>query len=433
MDRAASSGLLGIHQRPADVFVGSPSDGELLQLSELRAATQQVVHESVDPARLQSALTHWELWRAEAPSRVPFLPLCGPTSPGADEAARYNAQTFELFTASCLQRGSLRPGHFGAPIEPDTVAGYVSALRALLSRDGGVQMRSANHDVRLRALRGGVRRARGPRPSRRRRRGLRARQLRAAAANRRFDRTGSWFARRRWAAAVVGHSLLARAGELGRVDGKQFSASRGLTWANVTWHGVGSLHSTHAAVTVHLHNVKDPEGQRPRVPIPIRRHAAGEVAAGTRPAASTSPLCAYDLLHAAWLEDVRLLGEDAARRAPIFRSSARGGVDAALSTSDVRTIVRDIAAAAGEDPDDFGGHSLRIGGASDFRDLFDLSTAGLEEAERVLKKRGRWRSDIAFIYTRASLATALEASARLASVDGGDIEAAFSAWAEPAG
>ena len=43
-----------------------------------------------------------------------------------------------------------------------------------------------------------------------------------------------------------------------------------------------------------------------------------------------------------------------------------------------------------------------------------------------------WRSDIAFIYTRASLATALEASARLAQVDGGDIEAAFSAWAEPA-
>ena len=85
-------------------------------------------------------------------------------------------------------------------------------------------------------------------------------------------------------------------------------------------------------------------------------------------------------------------------------------------------------------PADFGGHSLRVGGASDFRDLFDCSTAGLEEAERVLKKRGRWRSDIpvAFIYTRASLATALEASARLAHVDGGDIEASFSAWAEPA-
>ena len=122
------------------------------------------------------------------------------------------------------------------------------------------------------------------------------------------------------------------------------------------------------------------------------------------------------------------------REAPIFRHSAKGGADDAISTNDVCRIVRDVAAAAGEDPADFGGHSLRVGGASDFRDLFDCSTAGLEEAERVLKKRGRWRSDIpvAFIYTRASLATALEASARLAHVDGGDIEASFSAWAEPA-
>ena len=425
MGRAAAAGLLGVHRRPADVFAGDPSESELFDLRELRAATQQVIHESVDPGRLQSALTHWELWRTEAPARVPFLPLRGPDSPGADAAASYNAETFELFTASCLRRGSLRPGHIGSPLEPDTVSGYVSALRSLLSRDGGVQMRSAQHDTRITALRGGVRRARGPRPSRRRRRGLRARQLRAAAANRSFDRKQSWASRRRWAAAVVGHSLIARGGELGRVSGKLFSAQRGLTWANVSWHEVGTLHATHAAATIHLHNVKDPEGLRPRVPIPIRRHAKGG-------AAADDPLCAYDLLLAAWRDDVRVLGTAAALQSPIFRHSAKGGVEDAISTTDVCRIVRDVAAAAGEDPADFGGHSLRVGGASDFRDLFDCSTAGLEEAERVLKKRGRWRSDIAFIYTRASLATALEASARLAQVDGGDIEAAFSAWAEPA-
>ena len=50
----------------------------------------------------------------------------------------------------------------------------------------------------------------------------------------------------------------------------------------------------------------------------------------------------------------------------------------------------------------------------------------------MLKKRGRWRSDIAFIYSRASLDVSLEMSVRLASVDGRDVEAAFSAWAEPA-
>ena len=39
--------------------------------------------------------------------------------------------------------------------------------------------------------------------------------------------------------------------------------------------------------------------------------------------------------------------------------------------------------------------------------------AVLEEAERVLRKRGRWRNDIAFIYARTSLDSSHEASARL--------------------
>ena len=130
---------------------------------------------------------------------------------------------------------------------------------------------------------------------------------------------------------------------------------------------------------------------------------------------------------------MKLLGEVSARDAPIFRTSARGGTTAAYCTSDVRTIVREIASAAGEDAAAFGAHSLRIGGASDFRDLYDTTAAaGLEEAKRVLKKRGRWRSDIAFIYARTSLDSSLEASARLADVSGRDIESAFAGWAEPA-
>ena len=107
------------------------------------------------------------------------------------------------------------------------------------------------------------------------------------------------------------------------------------------------------------------------MPIPIRRQAEGE-------AAADNPLCAYDLLLAAWREDVRVLGREAALQSPIFRHSAKGGLGEAYSTLDVARIVRDVAVAAGEDPADFGAHSLRVGGASDFRDLFDCSTAGLE-------------------------------------------------------
>lgn len=425
MGRAADAGLLGVHSRPEDVFTRQPSRQELYDLSQLRAATQQVAHESVDPGRLQSALTHWELWKQEVPSRVQFVPLAGAGSPGADEAARYNAETFELFAASCFRRGSLQPGRIGNPIEPDTVAGYVSAIRALLSRDGGIQVRSATHDVRIKAVSRGIRRARGPRKTRRRRLGLRARHLRAAVSCRSFDRRRTWAARRRWLAAVLAHSLLARGGELGRVDGKAFRHDRGLRWRDVLWHAVGAIHPTHAALTVHMCSVKDGDGGGVRHPIPIRRRAAGD-------APGLDPLCSYDLLREAWCDDVAVLGESAALDAPIFRRSARGGVAEAYSTADVCRIVREVAVAAGENPEDFAAHSMRIGGATDLRELYDRSAQGLDEARRVLKKRGRWLSDIAFIYARASLDTSLEASARLADVQGRDVEAMFAGWAEPA-
>ena len=143
-------------------------------------------------------------------------------------------------------------------------------------------------------------------------------------------------------------------------------------------------------------------------------------------------MCSYDLLLAAWRDDVAALGEAAALDAPIFRHSVRGGASQAYSTTDMRGIVRAVATAAGANPDDFGAHSSRIGGATDLRELYDPSSSGLDEAKRVLKVRGRWKSDIAYIYARSSLDTCLEASARLADVCGRDVEAAFAGWAEPA-
>ena len=55
-----------------------------------------------------------------------------------------------------------------------------------------------------------------------------------------------------------------------------------------------------------------------------------------------------------------MLGDAATLDAPIFRRTARGGSAEALRTGDVRRIVRGVAEAAGEDPTDFGAHSLRI-------------------------------------------------------------------------
>ena len=211
MARADGAGLLGVHGRPADVFARAPEARELAELAALTAGVRQAVAESVDADRLASALTHYELWREELPSRVAFLPLSGPGSPGRVEAARYNDMSLALYAASALRRGSLQRGRVGAPIAPDTVTGYVSALRAMLTRDGGVRMLVPEANVMVPALARAVRRARPPAQPRRKRRGLRARHLRAAAENRGFDRRRSWSARRRWLASRAMSSPLCAA------------------------------------------------------------------------------------------------------------------------------------------------------------------------------------------------------------------------------
>ena len=251
---------------------------------------------------------------------------------------------------------------------------------------------------------------------------MRARHLRAAAENAAFDRTRSWGARRRWACAVAAHVLVARGGEMGRVNGKPFTSARGLTWAHVQWHAAGELHEREAC-TVHLCSVKDGEGRGQRHPIPILRRAGGRQKG--RSAASSDPLCAYSLLRAAWEEDARLLGESAARAAPVFRRTCRGGAEAAFETRDVAEIVRAVVTAAGDDPAEFGAHSARIGGASDYRDL-----VGDAVARRVLKVRGRWRGDIYQLYARSGVEESLAASAGVASVSTRDLESIFAGYTE---
>ena len=454
--RAAAAGLLGVHAAPADVFSGTPSAAEQARLQELRAGMRQLIAESVDPDRLRSALTHFELWREEVPQRVAFLPLVGAGSPGRFEAARYNEESLGLFAASCLARGSLQRGRLGQALQPDTVTGYVSALRAERSRDSGIKALVPEANVVVPALTRGARRGMPPAKQRRRRRGLRARHLAAAGGSPELDRTSSFAARREWAAAVAAHRMVARGGELGRVQGKAFSPARGLTWANVTWHAAGELHDTHAACTVHFCNVKDAEGRGQRHPVPIRAHAperrgrgaaakgggggskakggssgkakgGGGGAAAAVGAGASDPLCAYTLLLAAWREDCALLGEAAARRAPIFRREARGGAESAYDTGDVRRLIKRVAAAAGDDPADFAGHSARIGGATDYRDL-----VGAAAAKRVFKAFGRWKSDISQIYSRVAVEETLEASGNVAGVRTRVLVAVFAGYTEAA-
>eukprot|EP00965_Chrysotila_dentata_P177375 5858141-Pleurochrysis_carterae.AAC.1 len=76
-----------------------------------------------------------------------------------------------------------------------------------------------------------------------------------------------------------------------------------------------------------------------------------------------------------------------------------------------------MATACGMDPNDFGGKSWRIGGATDLRDI--LGDAGKSQ----IQLRGRWGSDVAAVYQRATVDRQLAVSAEMAESTGQDMEA----------
>ena len=77
--------------------------------------------------------------------------------------------------------------------------------------------------------------------------------------------------------------------------------------------------------------------------------------------------------------------------------------------------------------EDFGAKSFRIGGATDYRAAF-----GAVKAERLIKQRGRWWSDIHQLYERALAEEHLDASAAVGDARGAELEALCEGWAQPA-
>lgn len=88
---------------------------------------------------------------------------------------------------------------------------------------------------------------------------------------------------------------------------------------------------------------------------------------------------------------------------PMFRH-ANGD---AFTTDQVRDLVKSLMLAIGENPDQFGAHSLRIGGAT------ALFAAGADPIH--IKTMGRWSSDCWRLYVRACFEQSIAWSVRLGS------------------
>ena len=99
-----------------------------------------------------------------------------------------------------------------------------------------------------------------------------------------------------------------------------------------------------------------------------------------------------------------------AARTPCFRDPSN---NTALSTTQILSMVRQMATALGENPLHFGTHSMRIGGAT------ALFAQGADET--VIRTMGRWSSDIHKLYVRACFERCVEWSRKAGSAHVSDV------------
>ena len=414
---ASECGMLGeLGAAIADGFIGGaaePGGGELL--ADLRKSLTKRVRETWDCNRLGTAL-EWFRDFLRATGRAPFMPL----EHAADmHAARYNQDTLDLFAEYIRRKGSRQRHRLGTSLNSDTVDGYVSAIKILRSCEAHYVVTMQQVNMLAPAASKRTRQLQAPPGTRRLKRGIRAAMLRSLAAIG-YDRSSAR-GMIEWAAALVAHNLLLRGGELGVVEGKQWDATRDASFGVIEFKAPCADSNHLPWLTWDVVPIKDVVARRRVCPMAVRRRQAGG-------AIGSDPLCTYDAVVLAWRAssgtEPPTLGrvEGALTDKPFFLS--RSGAE--WNTIDTRQLAQAMARALGLEPYEFGASSFRIGGATDWRDVFKA------DAERIITQRGRWHSDIAFIYQRALAEAHLSGSAAVGDAAGADLETLCKGWVQPA-
>ena len=220
-----------------------------------------------------------------------------------------------------------------------------------------------------------------------------------------------------YAASLFVHNIVRRGADVGVVDPADVpNPNRDLMWSHLDWHTQLPGSAT-PIVTAHVLTSKDKDATAQRLPMIIQRRS-------TTSAFLSDPLDTYDYLKLCW--NLRQAAVPSDRRATtIFFAHTDGRP---FSSNDVERCGKKIARAAGW-PEDrvakVGAKWGRIGGATDFRDVFGPSGRDL------LRSRGRWGSDIDEIYSRTTAEELGTASARMGDSSRADLERLFPGWIQP--
>ena len=276
---------------------------------------------------------------------------------------------------------------------PETVRKYVSTVQAWHERRFGIRLAGGLKMARLPAMLKGMVRKQGGRRPRKLRKGVRPRTLWRAMVK---EIGGATALEANWVACcTTGFCGLLRAAEMALGPGKRWAAATCLTRADVTFRKRGKRRWA-VLMMRPCKNDKVEQGKR----VPLLLPAGGRY------------LDAFKALRR--LIELDPVPVSEAARTPLFRDPATG---AAVTTRQVRAVVKMLMASVGEDPSLFGAHSLRIGGA----------TAALAKGVPavVIRAMGRWSSDIYEIYCRASDEAVLRFGVAIGSADFVDLESEY--------
>ena len=227
-----------------------------------------------------------------------------------------------------------------------------------------------------------------------------------------------------WAVATFALNTVSRGADVGVVSPKALPDPLvDLMWSHLQFsHNTFAFASdgtaAHESMVAHMLPSKDTQARKQRVPVPIARRKRPE-------GASPDPVCAFHWVRVDWLCRQASVPPQA-RESTLFFTHADGRP---YTSEDVAAIGKRIASLAGWPAEEValvGAKWARIGGATDFYDEF------AEEGRAILKRRGRWASDLDQIYSRTSLTRQLEASQRVGDSSGLDFERVFPGYAQPA-
>ena len=364
-------------------------------------------------------MLHWlAIYRDAQPNAVLFRSLGGPDH---RSSAIHNEDTRARLAIFMRRHGSIAAGRRELLVSEGGIAAVVSTMTAYAALSSRYRVR--DHDVNelMPRVQRNMRREDGPTGSRQLMRGIEPHHVATADATGRYDRSS--------ADGVIMHccattliSVIGRGGEPGLVEGKpqrSFQPDTGVTWADIVFapeHECRSLNDGIPFLRFLWFPIKDGDVRRKKVPIVISRIHSGAMGA--------DPRCAYDAITAAYRSRVHLVPV-ADRASTAFFTLSNGRI---IDTGNVRDRARVIASLSGIDPAEVGAKSFRIGGAFKFREWCDRQ--GLD-ASRLLKERGRWWSDIGYIYARMSDRVHLAGSRGMTEGEASTAAETYTAWTQP--